>query len=296
MIKLLTISAATGLIATSQPASAQETAEPVDDDTVILQPSSEWRLREMDDRCRLSRRFGEGENRTTLWLDQGGAEPFYNLTMIGRPFRHLYGQFTQVQFGPGEAPSIRGYIHAKSSSDRPVMMMHGIELAPTTRDPDNELQPAEQLSDERVEAIEHLNINRAVVDPVRFELGSLKEPLDQLQTCATILGAKLTLAGMVTSEKARGATPIDQDEWSKHITYPGYLLRNRVIGNIRIRLTVNPKGRAINCQITGSSSPQVFDDEVCFALMKHARFNPALDQNGEATTSYYNQEVRFGIK
>ena len=130
----------------------------------------------------------------------------------------------------------------------------------------------------------------------RFELGALKEPLDQLQTCATILGAKLTLAGMVTSEKARGATPIDQDEWSKHITYPGYLLRNRVIGNIRIRLTVNPKGRAINCQITGSSSPQVFDDEVCFALMKHARFNPALDQNGEATTSYYNQEVRFGIK
>ncbi|RGP41797.1 hypothetical protein BPTFM16_02106 [Altererythrobacter insulae] len=268
----------------------------IDDDTVVLSPSSEWRLREMDDRCRLSRRFGEGENRTTLWLDQGGAEPFYNVTLIGRPFRHLYGQFTRVRFGPDEARSTRGYISAKSSTGRPVMVMYGIQVAPQERNPEDAMQPIAEIGREREEAITQLHIANAVVDPVLLEIGAMAEPLERLRTCAKLLGARLTIASMATNDKARGAVPVDQDTWSKYIKYPDYLLRSRVVGEVRIRLTVAPSGKAVNCQVTGSSSPQVFDDEVCFALIKHARFEPALDLEGQPTTSYYTQEVIFSIK
>lgn len=291
MINPILLTASLMALVIAQSAIAQD-----EDDTLVLQPSSDWQLREMDDRCRLSRRFGEGENRTTFWLDQGGAEPFYNLTMVGHPFRHLYGQYTQVRFGPAEPPSVRGYISASSSSGRPVMMLHGIEIGPRERDPENEFQPAESVSAERLDAIKWIEINRAVMDPVRLQTGTMNEPLDHLQTCATVLGAKLTLAGMATSDKARGATPIDHDQWSKHIRYPDYLLRSGVVGDIRIRLTVNSLGKAVNCQIIGSTSSQVFDNEVCLALMRNARFSPALDAEGQPTTSYYIQEVRFSIR
>jgi len=284
------------LVLVATPAFAQEESGPLDEATVVLQPASEWQLREMDDRCRLSRRFGEGENRTTLWLDQGGAEPFYNLTMIGRPFRNLYGQFTQIKFGPDEKPSIRGYIYAKSKSGRPVMVMHGIELAPGERGPESEFQPAKQLSDERLDNIEHLTVYRAVMDPVRFITGSLKEPLEKLQTCATVLGAKLTLAGMITSENSRPPARANDDDWGDYIRYPDYLARSGVVGQVNIRLTVSKTGRAVNCQITGSNSPQVFDDEVCFGLMKKAEFVPALDENGQPTSSYYNTAIEFTIR
>ena len=50
--------------------------------TLQLEPKSDWKLREYDDKCRVSRVFGEGENQTTLWVEQGGAEPLYNLSLI----------------------------------------------------------------------------------------------------------------------------------------------------------------------------------------------------------------------
>ena len=52
----------------------------------VLEPSSDWRLREYEDKCRLSRNFGEGEQAVSLWLDQGGAQQTFNLTLIGEPF------------------------------------------------------------------------------------------------------------------------------------------------------------------------------------------------------------------
>ena len=61
------------------------------DGLLTLAPAGEWKLREYPDKCRASRVFGEGEERTTLWIDQGGREPSYNVTMIGEPLKSSHG-------------------------------------------------------------------------------------------------------------------------------------------------------------------------------------------------------------
>lgn len=237
----LALGAALGIGLNSQPAISQDAAE-VGDDKVVLSASSDWKLREMDDRCRLSRRFGKGENRTVMWLDQGGAEPFYNLTLIGHPFRHLYGQFTQIRFGPGEASSIRGYISAKSSAGRPVMMMHGVELAPQERDPEKPAQPIEDFNPKREDAIAQLDILRAVGVPVLFDLGSIWRT-------ARPVAQRRHLAGRETDDH-----------------------RARDFREAKARDRAEPSG-------LGKAHPL-----------------PALDQDGEPTTSCYKPRVQFSIK
>lgn len=186
----------------------------------MLSASSDWKLREMDDCCRLSHRFGTGENRIVMWLGQGGAEPIHNPPLIGHRFRHFDGQFAQIRFGPGEASNIRGYMSAEPSTDRPVMMMRGVELAPQERDPEKPAQPIEDFNPKREDAITQLDILRAFRDPVLFDLGSMGEPLDRSRSCATLLGAKLTTTGLITCEKRRPATALNEADWARHIHYP----------------------------------------------------------------------------
>ncbi len=103
------------------------TAGPAKADDLVLAPSTEWRYREFDDRCRASRVFGAEEDRTTLWIEQGGEESIYNLTLIGRPLRNPYGRGVRIQFG--EDPEIiRSFIPATSSRGRPVMRMYGVTV------------------------------------------------------------------------------------------------------------------------------------------------------------------------
>ncbi len=100
------------------------------DDNVALVPAGEWKLRASPDKCRLSRGFGEGENTTSLRIDQGGIEPYYTLTIVGRPVRNPYGNVVQVRFGPDEQATHRGYISAKSAGGKPALVMYGVLLAP----------------------------------------------------------------------------------------------------------------------------------------------------------------------
>lgn len=67
----------------------------------------------------------------------------------------------------------------------------------------------------------------------------------------------------------------------------------RQSGLVSFRLTVDAQGKPTFCNIDKSNVPQMFDNAVCLSLMKNAKFEPALDTNGEAALSYYVQSVRF---
>ena len=147
------------------------------DDGIDLSPSSEWRFREYDDRCRVSRNFGEGENRTGLWIEQGGAEPNYNLTLIGRPLRHPYGRGVHIQFGE-EPEIVRSYIAAESSRGRPVLMMYGVAVTqPDLERGEDDPVPNVSFDAERAAAISSLRLRTSIVEPLALDLGSLAEPL-----------------------------------------------------------------------------------------------------------------------
>ena len=265
------------------------------DEGITLEPSSDWRFREYEDRCRISRNFGEGENRTTLWIEQGGAEPNYNLTLIGRPLRHPYGGGVRIQFG--DLPeNIRSYISAESSRGRPVLMMYGATLTQPEMGRD-ETSPTPDLSfdSELAEQIETLRLRTSIVEPIQLELGAMGEPLTFLNECGTKISALLSQAGRALTGEAAPPQPIDEDDWLNRGDYPLHLVAAQMQGRIVFRLTVNRQGRPSSCFILESNKPQLFDDSVCLGLMKRAEFEPARDANGEPVASYYVSSVSFRV-
>lgn len=268
----------------------------VAEDGLVLAPSSDWRFREYDDRCRASRVFGEGEDRTTLWIEQGGDEQSYNITLIGRPLRHPYGGGIRIRFGD-EPEIIRSYLTAKSSRDRPVLMMYGVRIVqPSIERGEQDASPEIDISDERAQAIDRLRLRTSIVEPIELELGPMGIPFRFLADCGEKLSVLLTEAGRALTREASAPVAIDPEDWVQDRDYPRYLVRAEMQGRIMARITVNKSGAPSSCFVVESNKPQLFDDAVCLALMRRARFEPARNARGEPVASYYFYRVSFRIE
>lgn len=262
---------------------------------LLLAPASEWQYREYDDRCRASRQFGEGENRTTLWIEQGGAEARYNLTFIGRPFRHPFGGGVHLQFGD-QPEIIRSYIAAESSRGRPVLMMYGVSIAmPELERGEEAPAPDVTLDKDEADAIDHLRMRTSIVEPVELQLGSLGEPHAFLNQCGAKIAVTLSEAGRALTSEAQPPVAIRPDRWLRRGDYPVQLAAAGMAGQVTARITVNSAGKPSSCFVTETNKPNLFDDTVCLALMKRAEFEPARDASGEPVASYYFYSVNFQI-
>lgn len=95
-----------------------------------------------------------------------------------------------------------------------------------------------------------------------------------------------TIEAMPKSNPGTWVTPQD---------YPDWALRANVEGVVHFRLTVNEDGKAIDCQITKSTGVPDLDAAACANLLKRADFVPAYDADGNATTSTWDNSVRWQI-
>ena len=288
--------------------------------TLTLKPSSDWRLREYDDKCRMSRTYGSGEDRLTLWIDKGGPGPSFNITLIGRPVRSPFGPTIGLTFSPGEEVR-RNYIESKSSKGRPVMAMFGVQ--PVSLEPEqaatDEAQEKGEGTEETVDlsaasvsdvasvetvkaryaAVTSMDLKSGVIDPISLKMDDLLEMAEPLFACSQELAIRLggrTPDGVYL--KGTPSTPRDQKTWAKKIqaNYPLHLLREGEEGTVGVRLTVNKAGRASFCEVISYSGPASFNDTACLLLLRHAVFNPALDADGNPRSSFYKTTVTYTIR
>ncbi|WP_374529610.1 energy transducer TonB [Novosphingobium sp.] len=84
-------------------------------------------------------------------------------------------------------------------------------------------------------------------------------------------------------------------EWVTTNDYPSRALREEREGTTRFRLTVGPDGKVANCEITGSSGSPDLDEAACANLRRRGKFAPATDGDGNPTTGYYSNAVRWQI-
>ncbi len=70
--------------------------------------------------------------------------------------------------------------------------------------------------------------------------------------------------------------------------YPASAQRNGEQGTVRVRLTVDERGRVSNCEVTSGSGSSALDSATCRLLRSRARFTPARDNQGNPTTDTYN--------
>jgi len=98
----------------------------------------------------------------------------------------------------------------------------------------------------------------------------------------------------VTVEPARAranlATYVSNDD------YPASALRNEESGTTGFRLTVGPNGRVTNCVVTSSSGSSALDSATCRIMRSRARFTPARDNRGNATTDSVSSRITWRIQ
>jgi Gram-negative bacterial TonB protein C-terminal len=272
---------------------------------LVLPPTSEWKLREYDDKCRVSRTFGEGEDSVTLWIDQGSLSQAYNLTLIGRPLRHPYGPNLSVQFAP-EPEYSRNYIYAESSKGRPVVTLFGVRLTPTNAERELLGLPLEPLpastsapkaeptarTAERAAAITEIRFGRALIAPLSLQTGALTVPLEQLQNCAADLERRIGVNTALASSTPR---PVNQAAWAAELqkSYPNHLARAEQEARINVRLTIATTGRPTFCEVPEVEGLTSFNDTACWLLLKHATFEPARNAAGEPLVARYALRVTF---
>ncbi len=77
--------------------------------------------------------------------------------------------------------------------------------------------------------------------------------------------------------------------------YPPSALRNEESGRTAFRLSIGADGRVTDCNVTSSSGSSALDATTCSLLKRRARYTPARDDNGNATTDTASGSITWRL-
>ncbi|MCY7340151.1 MAG: energy transducer TonB [Sphingomonas bacterium] len=91
------------------------------------------------------------------------------------------------------------------------------------------------------------------------------------------------------SARAKGSLPglFSSDD------YPPGALRNEEQGTTAVSLAISADGRVSGCNVTSSSGSTALDTTTCSILKRRARFTPARDTSGTATTGTSSARIKW---
>jgi hypothetical protein len=275
--------------------------------TTVLKPTSKWVVDYEDDFCRLSRNFGEGEDKLTLIMDRYSPSQSFLITLVGKPINHLlYNGSVKLRFGPDEAEQDVETFPGKLGEATPSLIMRrSIAMAPSTKDEIKRFQAAMKsgertdniftdMSDARIQTVKHLSIYKSKYYQLQLETGSMGKPMAAMSQCIDQLVASWGVDVKRHANLSKKVTPLKSSTpWVTHHDFPGVMIQKQQPAIVNFRLSVDEKGVASACHIQKTHREKGFDDVVCKSMMKNARFLPALDANKVPIASYYLGSVTF---
>jgi TonB family protein len=269
---------------------------------VELAPTTPWNVHYADDYCRLARFFGEGKQRILLSMEQGQPGEGFRLTLSGAmldgpgdkdeaslTFGDLGEQ--KLLFFPGtlgdKTPAwiFSGNIRIRPYSDADVRFAAKHGYYP---------EGAGSVSEAEEAATNSLLIARPLRNPVRLKTGPMKAAFAAMNSCTDELLEHWGIDAARHRERSRSAMPVGSPaRWLNSSDYPSAMLARGQPGLVRFRLSVGADGVPTACHIQRSTNGKPFDDAVCKGVMRRARFEPALDKEGQPMASYYVNAVQF---
>lgn len=270
-----------------------------------LKPSTPWQVDYAKDACVLARAFGEGEDRVLLQMRRYAPGDDFRLSLDGA--RLGYSQFpraAKIRFGDDLPEQSLDVLPAETSKGAPawifqsrvrIVPLPDSYLALLLKDPDTPVPPPPIPSD--VEALANrIHVGRPARFPFILETGSMRAAFAALRKCND---DQITHWG-VDPEKYRtqsvGPRPLTTpSKWLLSKDYPASALSKGRQSFVMFRLVVGTDGLPTACHIQDSHHPEDFDKVVCNAMMKRARFAPALDKDGAPMVSVYLNTVYFSM-
>lgn len=97
--------------------------------------------------------------------------------------------------------------------------------------------------------------------------------------------------------QARGVRTKNERSWSQRIQedYPRRAAQEEIEGTVGVRCTVTPDGRATGCSVTASSGSNILDDAATKAVERYARFDPALNDDGQPISASWSTRVTYRL-
>lgn len=230
-----------------------------------LRPTSPWVLNYGEDRCELSRVFGEGEERTGLSF-QSESPRQLDMAVAGKPLSSN-ADFVPARFVPVQATPITG-LPGRSSNGDPAIVWSSVNLmgeaalkklgldaeeAKAKRGERPKAKSAEIQSAIRAER-QYFIANATVVEivgkrkqPVILETGSLLAPINELDHCVKDSLSAWGVDPKLEEKIVRPVWPIHLERWFSSSDYPASMLRNGAQSQVHVRLLVDASGNPTHC-------------------------------------------------
>jgi len=270
-----------------------------------LKQTSPWNVDYADDRCRLMRQFGEGDEKTYAIFDRYGPGERFRMTIAGKPVRTSVqnGEAT-IQFGPGEGEQQLGF-YKGDLGEYPALIFHSqVRVAPPSateqamidQRKDDEGIDLAPVDPARETAIKYLMVGKPLRRTLILETGAMRKPLEALGKCIDNLMTSWGIDVEKHKMLSRAARPLTSPvKWVVSSDYPVNMLSAGQPAIVEFRMSVGADGTPASCHIQSTTRPKEFDKAVCGSLMRRARFSPALDAEGKPLVSFYRNTVRFAL-
>ena len=259
-------------------------------DGAVFRPVGGWTADFGDDYCRLVRTFSDGQDEVSLALERTQPGAFLKILLVGNGISTFRGadQIGYTLLPSGSERETR-YVRSETAEGKQFLSFDALTLAPFAFTPGT--PPAPYRRDAELETARGINavaLDKGLTDPVRFETGSLRAPVEVMQACADDL---LVVWGLdVEKHKTLTATPIPNPVQGGVLpqgTIPFTEFAKMGGGLNQVRLLIGADGKPTACKIYSPSLSETLNRRICNLAMERATFQPAKDVNGEAMASFW---------
>lgn len=264
-----------GLVASSPAAAAD------------LAPAGEWQVRQDDEYCELSRQFGTGSQAVTMYVYSYGPVGLRRVSLVGEqiPRNDNAAAFVDARFdGVGTAYPLTAIVSRRGDQGM-VTFQTSVEGQRNYAFMKGRWPVTASSSVIMTNGATSLSVDAERMEPLTLDLGNMSEPIAQLQDCSFSLAEDWGYPADEERQVAERATISNPNEVWDRISYPNVRRVNRTSTILQLRMRVTAQGELEDCVVQSPSWGERFARDTCEAIERYARFEPALNANGEAVSS-----------
>lgn len=265
-----------------------------------LAPASDWRVHSGSDSCQLSRVFGGGVEAMLLRLDSFDVNESFLVTIGGKPLMRFNRDRLSLSFGPRGRSGITRLSKGSVGSYTPGVYAGPVGLLGSnpgiTGEESFEASAASFAADEdksAAEAIRWVELASTGMASIRLMVGDMAEPLARMRSCGEKHPARLAPDDGLPKPAKPPVPTGNPTRWLNPADYPAELIRLGAQGTTVFRLTIDTSGVPTGCRVLQETRPAGFGAAVCAAMIRNARFDPALDDKGHPVIGTWQNSARF---